>query len=233
MRLALLPGLDGTGILFDPLVDRLSADLDPLIVRYPRSCEQSITGYAALAGDALSDGGRWLLLAESFSGPVALRLLADRPGLDVAGIVFSASFSTPPRHRLLRLLKHAPLRTAFGMHVPTWLLRALCVGSEAGDATIASLRKALSEAGPDILAARLRMLADLPASAVRISIPGLYIRPTSDRLVPPSTVHQFERQFRQMEVCEVAGPHFVLRTDPECCARIIESFAASIMPSSE
>jgi hypothetical protein len=33
--LVLLPGLDGTGLLFQPLVEALSKDIEPIVVSYP------------------------------------------------------------------------------------------------------------------------------------------------------------------------------------------------------
>ena len=118
MRLALLPGLDGTGLLFGPLVASLSRERPPLIVQYPRSCVESLSDYVDLAADALSTGDRWLVLAESFSGPVAARLLADRPDLKISGVIFAASFLSPPRRLLLTLLKLLPLRSILGMQPP-------------------------------------------------------------------------------------------------------------------
>ena len=229
MRLALLPGLDGTGILFDPIVQCLSDDLSPLIVRYPATCGGPLSDYTDLAGDALSTGDRWLVVAESFSGPIAARLLTDRPDLDIRGIIFVASFLSPPRARLLTLLKHLPLAAILGVHPPDWLIRALCLGPAADPTAIALLRRALAAAGPDTLAARLRLLAGLPAPGAVTAVSCLYIRPTADRLVPRSSMCQIARLARQIRKTEIVGPHFILQAEPDRCARIIEAFAASII----
>jgi surfactin synthase thioesterase subunit len=34
-RLVLLPGMDGTDLLFEPLLDALPAEWEPTVVRYP------------------------------------------------------------------------------------------------------------------------------------------------------------------------------------------------------
>lgn len=35
LRLILLPGLDGSGVLFAPLLRHLPPDVEPVVVRYP------------------------------------------------------------------------------------------------------------------------------------------------------------------------------------------------------
>lgn len=44
-RLVLLPGMDGTGTLFEPLLDVLAAEWEPIVVRYP---PDEALGYDAL-----------------------------------------------------------------------------------------------------------------------------------------------------------------------------------------
>lgn len=228
MRLALLPGLDGTGILFDPLVRCLRDDPPPLIVRYPPTCAGAISDYVDVVGDALSTDDRWLLLAESFSGPIAARLLTERPELKITGVVFAASFLSPPRPLAMTLLKHLPLGAILGLRSPTWLIKALCLGPSADGAAIGLLRDALTAAGPDTLAARLRLLANLPRPGPSPSLPCLYIRPTADRLVPTSSMRETARLISGMRICELDGPHFILQAEPDRCAQIIKAFAASI-----
>lgn len=176
VRLALLPGLDGTGLLFEPLISVLPPELDPLVVQYPRHSAGSITDHVDAATAALSAGKRWLLLAESFSGPVAARMITENRELDIAGVVFCASFLSPPRRSLLALARRAPLQAIFGMPLPDWVLRTFCLGAQADRSTIALARRALSCAGPQALAARLRMLSGLPAFRDCITVPALYIR---------------------------------------------------------
>lgn len=228
MRLALLPGLDGTGILFDPLVRCLPDGPPPLIVRYPSKCALALSDYVDFVGDALSTDDQWLVLAESFSGPIALRLLAERPDLKIGGVVFAASFLSSPRPLLLTLLRRLPLRAILGLRPPTWLIKALCLGPGADGTTIGLLRDAISAAGPDTLATRLRLLANLPTPRPTRSLPCLYIRPTADRLVPTSSMREIARLIGGMQTCELDGPHFILQAEPNRCARIIKAFTASL-----
>ena len=73
MRLMLLPGMDGTGRLFGPLLRILPPGLEVTVFAYPpnRPC-----GYAELLplveSTAVPEGGEFVVLGESFSGPLAL-----------------------------------------------------------------------------------------------------------------------------------------------------------------
>ena len=40
MKVVLLPGLDGTGILFKPFIEALPKNIETLVVSYPRTKKQ-------------------------------------------------------------------------------------------------------------------------------------------------------------------------------------------------
>lgn len=228
MRLALLPGLDGTGALFGPLVSCLSDNLRPTIVRYPSQSALSIAQLAALAADTLSDAGPWLLLAESFSGPIAIRLLNNRPELRIAGVVFAASFASPPRRRLLRLIRRAPLARLFALTPPDWFIRAFCLGPHAGHRTVALLRETLAAVNPEVMAARMRALVDLEPCRTPIPLPCIYLHPSEDRLVPRASLEELGHLAPLMTVHTIHGPHFILQTAARPCAQVIEAFAQNL-----
>jgi len=76
--------------------------------------------------DVVRAHDRPIALAESFSGPVLLQVLARKPAL-LRGVTFCASFATCPRPVLLRLASVMPLRWLFRLPLPGALIRALCV----------------------------------------------------------------------------------------------------------
>jgi pimeloyl-[acyl-carrier protein] methyl ester esterase len=67
--LVLLPGLDGTGDLFAPVVDALGPSVPTQIVRYPLSDASDYATCEAIARAALPTDGPYVLLGESFFGP--------------------------------------------------------------------------------------------------------------------------------------------------------------------
>ena len=76
--LVLLPGLDGTGLLFQPLVECLPDAIEPVVVSYPP--DQKL-GYEELLPLVLErlPAAPFVLLGESFSGPLAVMAAATAP----------------------------------------------------------------------------------------------------------------------------------------------------------
>jgi pimeloyl-ACP methyl ester carboxylesterase len=93
--LILLPGLDGTGILFRSFFEAIGARVDAQIVAYP--ADQSL-GYAeleTLVREALPRDRPYVVLGESFSGPIAIRLGA-KPPAGMAGLILCVTFAKNP-----------------------------------------------------------------------------------------------------------------------------------------
>lgn len=226
-QLVLLPGLDGTGMLFRPLQDVLERDMDCTIVAYPSTRELDLTQLAAVVLKQLSqtDTANAIVVAESFSGLVALAVLAQSK-IPIGGFVFVGAFAEPPR-RLLPLLSGlfrvlAPLLPV----IPDFLIRRYCLGADAKAADLDRLRQAIRKVSPAVLAQRMRLIAaEHSFGKVRFDVPCCYIRAKEDRLVPASAVHWFEHRFKSVHIEEVQGPHFVLQARPRECAEAIERAA--------
>jgi len=77
--LVLLPGLDGTGDFFAPLVAALGDRIPTCIVRYPLAGATDYPTCMAIARTALPTERPYILLGESFSGPIAVCLAAGAP----------------------------------------------------------------------------------------------------------------------------------------------------------
>src|SRR5262245_4480100 len=95
-RILLFPGLDGTGRLFDRFIAAAPADLSLSSIPLPID----VLSYEGLVERFLSTipiDENIILLAESYSGPLAVRLAERRrPG----ALVFCNSFVSAPRSRL-------------------------------------------------------------------------------------------------------------------------------------
>ena len=102
--LGLLPGMDGTGDLFRPFIDSLPSNFSPTIVSYPRD---RIAGYEEL-GNYLSDAvpreAPYVVVAESFSGPVAVEHAAKQPS-NLEALILIGSFVSNPLPRPFKLLR--------------------------------------------------------------------------------------------------------------------------------
>ena len=219
--MVLLPGLDGTGILFRPLLAALAGEANPQVIAYPQDRELGLDQLAEHVAGRLPPGEP-LLVAESFSGLVALTLLA-RGLARFRAVVFVAAFAEPPRPFLLRMTplfkRAAPLVTS----APAFLLRQYCLGPDATAADLKLFREAVSGVSPAVLAQRMAIVATRHSfGRGTFDVPCLYLQASQDRLVPAASIRWFEQRFATCRVERMPGPHFLLQARPVECARKLE-----------
>jgi len=217
----LLPGLDGTGRLFRPLQEALDPALRCRVISYPPDQELELAQLASLVLRNLPANDT-VLLAESFSGLVALTLLPKLQGR-LAALVFVGGFAEPPQPHLLRLWSLLPRSGRLMQLAPAFLIRRYCLGRDTDTTDLRRVRDALSEVSPAVLSQRMRLIAKTHAFATsNTGVPCYYIRATEDRLVPASAMQWFKQHFNHLHVDNIEGPHFLLQTKPRECARVIE-----------
>jgi pimeloyl-ACP methyl ester carboxylesterase len=206
--IVLLPGLDGTGKLFA----RFIAAAPPQFAVNSIALPPEALGYNDLADHVarrLPAGEPLVVIAESFSGPIALALASRRP---MAALVLCNSFVVAPRWRALRWCIWPML---LGLPLSPYLVRRYLLGEAADDALVDDVVGVVASVSPSLLAARLRcVLATNEASSfARCTVPTLYIRGTEDRLVPESSSRRMAA-IRPMSIVDVPGPHFLLQANP-------------------
>jgi pimeloyl-ACP methyl ester carboxylesterase len=228
VHLVLLPGLDGTGVLFRPFVDVLPTSLTPVVVRYPGD---EPLGYEALLPRvlaALPKRAAFVLLGESFSGPLALTAAATRPA-GLRGVVLCASFVRSPHPYVPAWMRHVvgpKMMSAF----PRMSRAKMLLGGYATSALRSLSQEALSQVTPETLAARLRdvLAVDVTSELASCPVPLLYLRGRRDGVVPAWNVRAIRRVRPFVRVVALPGPHLVLQTQPVAAARAVEEFAASL-----
>ena len=216
-RIVLLPGLDGTGALFEGFVRASPPGVSLDIVTLPReplSYEELATRLAPrlqLAPDTI-------LLAESFSGPLAV-LVAEHH--QIAALVLCNTFVTPPRPRALAAL---PLTSFFHLPPPAVLVRRYLVGPGASDDLVAQVRTAVASVPPAVLAMRMSsvLTVDVARCLTRCTAPILYLRGTEDRLVPEASLRRvIDAASVPVSVARILGPHLLLQVAPEAAWRAV------------
>jgi pimeloyl-[acyl-carrier protein] methyl ester esterase len=86
--LLLLPGIDGTGKFLGVFAQALRPSVEPMIVSYPSDRALGYDELEALVLAALPSDRGYILLGESFSGPLAVRIAArSPPGLHASSCV--------------------------------------------------------------------------------------------------------------------------------------------------
>jgi pimeloyl-[acyl-carrier protein] methyl ester esterase len=222
--------MDGTGNLFEGFVAALSAPIETEIVRYPAGECLSYAELEPFVRAAIPPSGPFVLVAESFSTPLAIRYAASCPP-NLKGLVLCAGFATSPvrgwRRRVCSLL--APV--LFRVRLSETAARLFLVGKDAPDALVAAVRAAVSSVQLKVLSGRLSevLSCDVRGELRRVAVPILYIRGKQDRLVPASCLAEI-RQIEPKTVEEaIDGPHLLFQSKPQRTAEIVAEFARHLL----
>ena len=224
VSLVLLPGLDGSGVLFRPLLRALPASIPAQVITYPADQPLDYEALLPRVMDALPSAAPFVLLGESFSGPLALRVAALRPA-GLVGVVLCASFYRSPHPYLPGWVR--------GLAQP-WLLRlapqfvqakALLGGYQTPDLRLL-LGEAHARVTPGVLACRLRAVLSVNAAEAlaQCPVPLLYLRGTRDFVVPRWNSTDIARLLPSATIHPVAAPHMVLQTQPQLAATALAQF---------
>ena len=224
ITVVLLPGMDGTGLLFEPFVAALGVDLQVKIVRYPTEGDLGYEELEAAARQQLPSDGQFIVVGESFSGPIAVSLAASQPA-GLIGLVLCSSFVSNPRPALgfLRLFTSVfPVKLA-----PLAALSYFLMGRFSTAALRCALGSALAEVSSSALRARAKAVLSTDVSAMlgTIKIPLLYLLATEDRVVPASACRRIVQILPSTQVVRVEAPHFLLQVAPAAAARTVGTFA--------
>lgn len=224
--LVLLPGLDGTGTLFQPLLRELPADWRAQVVVHPMDAHADYDVLTRLAEKALPAEGSLVLLGESFSGPIAIRLAAAL-GPRLKALVLCCSFARNPRPALARLSGLIGWLPAPRALPASFSAHALLGGSAPAEAR-RLLADVLARLPAEVLRARLRMVtaADAAQELAMVTAPVLYLQADRDRVVPPAAAADIRRICPQTVITRLPGPHGLLQAAPLPCAQAMTSFLA-------
>jgi pimeloyl-ACP methyl ester carboxylesterase len=95
VALVLLPGMDGTASLFSEFSTALGAEFEVIPVSYPSDVPLGYRELEQVARAALPEDKPFVLLGESFSGPIAIAIAASSPP-GLLGLVLCCSFARNP-----------------------------------------------------------------------------------------------------------------------------------------
>lgn len=220
MKLVLLPGMDGTGELFQPLLSHI--ELSYSVMTLPQGGKQDYVTLTEWFLSQLPDED-FVLLAESFSGPIAARVAQASPEF-LKGVVFVATFLSPPHALWLNIARHLPLKALLKVPFSSAVIRAIFLGRFAGEEQLLSFRLALKMVPESVLHQRITAIAQLTKSNFICDAPVLYLQATHDRLIPHQQWHEFAACFTTFSRVVLGGPHFILQAEPEECAYAIQGF---------
>lgn len=221
MRAILLPGMDGSGELLSDFAAALAPEFDASVIAYPPNVVMDYIALREHVRAKLPTDESFVIIAESFSGPIAIELAAGHPS-GLAGLVLTNSFARRPRAAsgwrswLLGRMPHA--------RVPAWFYSRWLLGRWSSRSWRKRLRAAVAPLGRDVLRQRLRDVqqVDVLDLIAYIPCPLLVLRATHDRLVGRDSWLAMRDRSRHAVCIELQGPHLLLQAQPQACADAIK-----------
>ncbi|HEX6006446.1 MAG TPA: alpha/beta fold hydrolase [Burkholderiales bacterium] len=223
VAVVLLPGMDGSGVLFDEFASEL--DCRSIVISYPTDRPFGYEELEHHVRSLLPADESLILLAESFSGPLAIALAANPPP-QLKALVLVCTFARFPVPSFA-----LPCFKALGL-LPLWrapmsLASRMLFGRFRSEAKEAVLSRAIRAVTPQVWRAGLKAVLsiDKTSSLCHIRVPLLYLRASEDRVVFSSASAVISARVPGTKVVSIEGPHFLLQSKPQECAAAVRAFA--------
>lgn len=230
LTLILLPGMDGTGELFADFVKQLPGWIESRVVSYPRDRKLSYDQLLLTVESVVPAAEPFVVLAESFSAPLAVRFAAKDLNRRLEALILCAGFVSPPKRRALSLIIRALAPVLFASGLPESICRHFLVGNSAPQSIVDKVRATVSCVSSGVLAHRLRSVLSCQAKHElrSVSVPLLYIAGTEDRLVTKSSFNEVRQVKPGTQVAMIDAPHLVLQTKPREAVDVLVSFLKEV-----
>jgi pimeloyl-ACP methyl ester carboxylesterase len=224
-HLVLVPGLDGTGRLFDPFLGALPPGIEAAPVTFPHDRCLYDPDLFAVIRNVMPWNREFVVLGESASGPLALRF-ARAQWENVRAVVLVSSFASNP------IAAASSWATAF-LSKPWYekpatpaSVRKHLLGPKATDVLVNATVTALRTPWPEVLGHRIELMKKLDAREALQTWdkPILYLRGTDDEFVSQASVDEVTRLNPQTEVVTIPGPHLLLQANPAAAGEVIRDF---------
>jgi len=230
ITIVLLPGMDGTGMLFRPWNDAKPENVELRVIDYPTDVALAYEDLLPLVRARLPQDRPYVLLAESFSGPLGLMLAAEAADR-LCGLILCCTFAKNPQP-VLKLLRPFVTLVKFA-GLPAVLARLghrALFGRFANTQTQAALSASLRHLHPAVLGSRMRAVLDVDVTPLlsHVDVPVLYLSAEEDRVVPPSALRHLAQALPQMQVVRIAAPHMLLQTMPGAAWQAVLSFFGGV-----
>lgn len=228
-RLVLLPGLDGTGELFADIVAALPPTIQATIVGYPRQEFRTYDQLLAFVRDTAAPLDPFVVLGESFSSPLSVRLAAMELH-NLAGLIICAGFVSNPFPHAGFLMRALAKPALFRLPRLDFIHKYYVAGRSANHAFRERIRKNLRTVAPEVLARRVQEIlkCDAREDLVRTAVPIMYLQGAYDRLIRGRCFDEIQKLQPRVRLASVPAPHMVLQLKPREAADAIMNFVQEI-----
>lgn len=222
--LVLLPGMDGTGKMFADFVAAI--DLRCIVIAFPLDQPLGYAELEQLVLEQLPQDEDYILLGESFSGPLALTIAAQHPPR-LRAVVLVSTFARLPYPRLPQFMQHMISAGPFWC-MPSVLTARTILGRHCTPRLYELLKQTRASVTPQVWKARIRavLAVDCTPLLSRVNVPVLCLRGREDRLIFASAATHLARHLPAMQLVTLDGPHWLLQTKPAEAAAALRAFAA-------
>ena len=221
----LLPGIDGTGKMYGPLMECLPDWIAPQVMNYPT---QRVISYAELTEDILQRlpvTGEFILIAESFAGPLALMLRARIPQR-VRALVLACTFLTNPRPWLSIPAKWLMTDWMLSMEPSKLMAKVFVTGFEISDTMLDKAITIHKEVAPTVTRHRLYDVFNVDVRELyqKCPVPMLHLYGEHDHLILKYSAREFQRLRPDVASVSINGPHYLYQMRPQQCSKQIAAF---------
>ncbi len=221
--LIVLPGLDGTGKFLANFIQALGAAVEARIIGYPTDIPLGYEELERRVRAVLPQDRPFVLLGESFSGPIAVRIAADAPA-GLAGVILCGTFAKNPYPRLgwaAPLAFLVPIKS-----LPRWIRAPLMWGSKDSARAPPRAERAIAAVAGAVVRRRISALLGVDATEHlrRINVPALILYARHDRVVPYAASQWLFKHLPHAEAAPIDGPHLLLQSRPQECVERVMKF---------
>jgi len=223
VKVLLIPGMDGTGKLFSPLLDELPSSVDIQVIclndLIPQNPIEQALEIASLIGSE-----EVIILSESYSGYIAYHL-SLLPNLNIKHVIFAASFLENPTW-LSSLNKILPLNLVRSGLIPDIVLSSILYAQGNNKKLVNLFNSSLKLVNNSTLRHRLKVIANLARPSESLSVPCTYVQANNDYLVSNKSVDTFKELCININVVRASGGHFIVQSNPHYFSKLIQGVIA-------
>lgn len=222
LTIVLLPGLDGTGTLYQQLAQQLAPDYELQVIAYPLDRQWGYLQLLDFIRPQLPQNP-YLLLAESFSGPLGILLAAEQPE-HLKALLLCCTFGRNPLPAL-KGLAGAVDKLPWNELVHHWTVLWL-QGRYASTGLSALLEKALTMVPEQVIKHRAKQVlqVDVLEEFATLTLPLMYLQAGQDRLIWAFNAKTLLQLQPAMQLIRLDAPHFLLQAIPEQAAEQLKHF---------
>lgn len=207
----LLPGTDGTGVLFDDLSKALTDFAEVWTIAYPQTGPQTYDALGEALLPRLPVDRDYILVGESFGGPLAVWLAVHALRQPVK-LILGATFAASPFGRMGRWAR--PLLW-IGERLPLWTWQIDTMLFNGRNRSMAqNIQDAVRFIPRQTLMNRVRTVLDCDVTGLleHLDMPVLCLNARRDRLIPPWLPRHFSKR-PNVQIRNLDLPHMIFQSD--------------------